>query len=117
MRAVLTFIVLSTPLTALADAPVVEGVDLRRDGETWTISVTVSHPDTGWDHYADGWVVLAPDGSELGYRTLHHPHVEEQPFTRSLSGVTIPDDVTQVVVHADDSVHGRGPGVTVDLPR
>ena len=44
------------------------------------------HPDTGWDDYADGWRVLDMDGNELGMRVLHHPHVDEQPFTRSLSG-------------------------------
>ena len=43
--------------------------------------VTVQHADTGWDHYADAWEVLAPDGTVLGTRTLLHPHTDEQPFT------------------------------------
>lgn len=55
------------------------------------VAVTVEHPDTGWDHYADAWRVLDADGNVLGERILHHPHVNEQPFTRSLRGVTIPD--------------------------
>jgi hypothetical protein len=44
----------------------------------------------------------------LGTRTLYHPHVEEQPLTRSLSGVRIPDGVTSVIVRAHDLEHGYG---------
>lgn len=80
-------------------------------------SVTVRHADEGWDHYADRWEVLHPDGTLLGTRTLYHPHVEEQPFTRELSGVSIPDDISTVVVRAHDAVHGfSGVTQTVTLP-
>lgn len=34
----------------------------------------------------------------LGDRSLLHPHVNEMPFTRSLSRVTIPEDVEAVRV-------------------
>jgi len=61
-------------------ATVIEAV--RIDGRT--VHVTLSHPDTGWDHYADGWEVLDARGARLGLRVLAHPHVDEQPFTRSL---------------------------------
>ncbi len=37
-----------------------------------------------------------------------HPHVEEQPFSRSLKGVEITEDVEDVIVEAHDSVHGYG---------
>lgn len=79
--------------------------------------VTLSHQDEGWKHYADKWDILAPDGTILGTRTLLHPHVEEQPFTRSLSGVQIPQSVQQVIVRGHDSVHQYG-GLTkkVDIP-
>jgi hypothetical protein len=83
----------------------------------YRFSVTVRHEDEGWDHYADRWEVLHPDGTLLGTRTLYHPHVNEQPFTRDLSGVSIPDDITTVVVRAHDSVHGfSGVTQTVTLP-
>jgi hypothetical protein len=52
----------------------------------------------------------------LGERVLLHPHVDEQPFTRSLSGVAIPSDVEQVTVRAHDNVDGWGPEVPVALP-
>jgi len=51
---------------------------------------------------------VAPDGTVLGTRTLYHPHVDEQPFTRSLSGVKIPGSIKEVTVRSYDSVHGYG---------
>ncbi len=87
------------------------------DGST-RFSVTVRHGDEGWDHYADRWQVLAPDGTVLGTRRLLHPHVGEQPFTRSLSGVRIPDGIDRVTIRAGDKVHGLGgKTVTVDIKR
>ena len=74
----------------------------------YSFNVTVRHADEGWKHYADKWDVVAPDGSVLGTRTLYHPHVDEQPFTRSLSGVKIPLGVSEVTIRAHDSVHGYG---------
>ncbi|GJL82922.1 MAG: hypothetical protein DHS20C01_25560 [marine bacterium B5-7] len=71
--------------------------------------VTLEHDDTGFEHYADQWQVLDPDGNVLATRTLFHPHVDEQPFTRSLSGVIIPDSLTRVLIAARDSVHGVAP--------
>ena len=70
------------------------------------IDVTVEHADEGWDHDADAWDVVAPDGTVLGTRTRLHPHETEQPLTRSLSGVAIADDVAEVTIRARDSVHG-----------
>ncbi|MEM8787120.1 MAG: hypothetical protein AAGE76_02560 [Pseudomonadota bacterium] len=112
----LRLLLLLFPVAALAGPAEVVDVQATRQGDTWRFDVTVAHADTGWDHYADGWFVLAPDGTELGYRELLHPHVNEQPFTRSQSGIVIPSDVTEVIVRARDSVHGLGPGVTYSLP-
>lgn len=93
-------------------------VDVKKAGDgSFNFDVTVQHADTGWDHYADKWDVLAPDGTVVGSRTLHHPHVGEQPFTRSLSGTKIPDDIAEVTVRAHDSVHEYGGRtITVKLP-
>ncbi|RED50939.1 hypothetical protein [Aestuariispira insulae] len=71
--------------------------------------VTLRHGDTGWDHYANKWEVLAPDGTILGTRVLYHPHVNEQPFTRSLIGVSVPDGIGVVRIRAFDSRHGSSP--------
>ena len=97
-----TFLLVLLAAPAFAHEPVVENVTVRGD----RVSVTLSHPDTGWDHYADGWEVLDADGNSLGVRELLHPHVDEQPFTRSLSGVVIPDGAVAIFVRARCSVHG-----------
>ncbi len=77
--------------------------------------VTVRHADEGWEHYADRWEVLAPDGRVLATRVLLHPHVTEQPFTRALGGVAIPGDVERVRLRAHDRIHGFG-GRELELP-
>ena len=99
----------STPIPVLADEADVIDVLVRgsRD-QGYRIDVTVQHADEGWDHYADRWEVLSPDGTVLATRVLHHPHVEEQPFTRSLSGVRIPEGIDEIVVRARDSRDGYG---------
>ena len=91
---------------ALADPPVIENATARATADGWRFDVTLSHPDTGWDHYADGWRVLDMQGNELGLRVLFHPHVDEQPFTRSLGGVSIPAGLTEVRIQARCNVEG-----------
>ncbi|QIE57108.1 hypothetical protein G5B40_17680 [Pikeienuella piscinae] len=107
-------------LTTLAVAGEVAVIDAKaeRSGAAWRFDVTVNHADEGWDHYADAWRVIGPDGTVYGERTLLHPHVDEQPFTRSLSGVAIPDGVETVLIEAHDSRHGWGAKVLeLRLPR
>jgi hypothetical protein len=100
--------VLAASPAGAGEADVV-GVEARQSADgTWRFDVTVRHADEGWDHYADRWEVVAPDGTVLGVRELAHPHVTEQPFTRSLGGVAVPDGVGRVTVRARDSVHGYG---------
>ena len=84
---------------------------------SFDIDVTLRHDDTGWDHYANRWEVVGPDGRVLATRVLYHPHVNEQPFTRSLSGVRIPGEFTWVRVRGHDLVHGLGGReVTLSVP-
>lgn len=98
----------------LAEPPKIEQVMTNQsDNGTWRFDVTISHPDTGWDHYADGWRVLDMQGNELAMRVLHHPHVDEQPFTRSVSGVRIPDGVQEVQIQARDLPGGWNDTTTV----
>ncbi|MEQ9260611.1 MAG: hypothetical protein RIG84_16115 [Roseovarius sp.] len=93
-------------LPAFAEAPKIVGVDVEKVGMVWNIHVTLEHPDTGWDHFADAWRVMDAEGNLLGERVLMHPHVEEQPFTRSLSGIVLPDGTREVFVKARCSMHG-----------
>jgi len=88
-----------------------------RSGSDWRFDATLSHADAGWEDYADGWPVPTEDGTVLGKRVLYRPHVEEQPFTRSLSGVAIPDGVTTVSIEARTDVDGwSGTYTPVTLP-
>ncbi|MDX1434802.1 MAG: hypothetical protein R3286_20345 [Gammaproteobacteria bacterium] len=83
----------------------------------WQVDVTLRHADTGWDHYADAWRVVDEQGEVLGTRTLYHPHVDEQPFTRG-HGMRIPAATRRVRVEARDKVHGWSPDrLPVDLDR
>ncbi len=95
--------------TSFAGEADVVGATARQGADgRWDFSVTVRHADAGWDHYADRWDVLSPDGAVLGSRKLLHPHDNEQPFTRSLTGVSVPEGVTRVILRAHDTVHGLG---------
>lgn len=96
------------PGSAGAGLADVVAVDVQCEGRVCRFDVTVRHADTGWDHYANRFEVVAPDGTVIATRVLRHPHVKEQPFTRSLPGVRIPPGVDRVVVRAGDSVHGTG---------
>jgi hypothetical protein len=79
--------------------------ELAADG-SYAFSVTVRSADTGWEKYADAWEIRSPDGAILGTRVLTHPHETEQPFTRSLDSVSVPEGVDTVVIAARDSVEG-----------
>ncbi len=122
---VLTILTLTVLMTGVHAAVVYAGeadvvdVSVQQSGKNkYSFSVTLRHADEGWDHYANKWDVVAPDGTVLGTRVLYHPHVDEQPFTRSLSGLDVPDTVGTVTVRAHDSVHEYGGmTVTVDVPR
>lgn len=102
----ITLALLLLPLPALAAEPIIEQVQVQHSRTRWNFAVTLSHPDSGWEHYADGWEVLDADGNRLGYRLLAHPHQHEQPFTRSLSGVEIPADTSVVFIRAHCLIDG-----------
>jgi hypothetical protein len=92
-------------------------VKVANNQGSYRFDVTLRHGDTGWDHYADGWEVISTSGDVLGKRVLAHPHVGEQPFTRSLSGVKVPQGTSSVSIRAHDSVHGYNKKVfEVKLP-
>lgn len=109
--------VTTTP-TGTADCPVVLEVTFAAtEREVFTVSTTVRSVDIEGVSFADAWEVRDLEGTVLGTRVLAHPHTNEQPFTRSLSNVVIPADVTQVEVAARDSVRGFcGTALIVEVP-
>lgn len=93
--------------TLAGEADVVGATITSLGDGRYRIDATVLHADEGWEHYADRWDVVAPDGTILGSRTLAHPHENEQPFTRSLT-LEIPEGISRITLQANDSVHGLG---------
>lgn len=106
-----------------ADANVLYVKVVQEQDDKWTFHVTVEHPDTGWDDYVNGWNVSLPDGTILKTessseftRTLLHPHLGEQPFTRNQSGIEIPQGVERIIVKAHDLLDGfGGDEVVIDM--
>ena len=99
----------ATALPAIAgQVEIVHTQFILRAG-TWQVFTTFKHGDTGWEHYADAWRVVTETGDVLATRTLFHPHVEEQPFTRSQGGIAIAKDTHIVFVEAHDKEHGWSP--------
>jgi hypothetical protein len=106
--AVLASVLAAWPLAARAGEADVVAASAECAGRVCRFVVSVRHADEGWQHYADRYEVLAPDGSVLATRVLRHPHVTEQPVTRELEGVVIPAGVSRVKVRAHDLVHESG---------
>lgn len=112
----------TTPRTATATAEATFGEEfpdiigaeaVQDDAGAWRFNVTVSSPYDTPQRYADAWRVVDPDGNELGIRILAHDHANEQPFTRSQSGIVIPDEVTEVTIQGRDLINGWGGGELV----
>jgi hypothetical protein len=110
----LTLSLVASPALA-APANVIDVSLTREPAGTFRADVTVRSDETGWNKYADRWEVLTPDGTVLAVRELAHPHVDEQPFTRSQAGIAIPEGIKAVRVRARDSVEGWG-GAEMMIP-
>ncbi|MEZ4736642.1 MAG: hypothetical protein R3E79_56895 [Caldilineaceae bacterium] len=108
--------VVPTAMAEVAVFPNVLAAQLTRNADGFfAIAVTISSPYDTPQQYADGWRVLAPDGTVLGEHTLLHDHANEQPFTRTQQNVIIPSDVLRVTIEGRDRVNGYGGG-TVTVP-
>ncbi len=109
----------AVPDTANADHPDVLAASMQRDDDgSWTLEVTLSSPYDTPERYADGWRVMDEDGEVFGEHTLTHHHADEQPVTRTQSGLQIPDGVDEVTVQGRDTENGYG-GTTlaIQVPR
>jgi len=105
---VVVFLVTSCMPALAGETDVLDVVVACNSESVCRFDVTVKHDDEGWQHYANRWEVLSPDGEILATRVLAHPHDNEQPFTRSLANVSIPSDLLEVVVRAHDLQHEYG---------
>ncbi len=115
-NALLSLLLLSLPITSLAgEADVLSAEVEHLNGDFYRFKVTVQHTDEDWEHFAKAWEVLGPDGTKLGARILQHPHINEQPFTRSMT-ITIPKQINKVTIRAYDLIHEfGGKELTIDI--
>jgi phage tail protein X len=81
---------------------------------SYSFIVTMSSPYDTAERYADAWRVVGDDGVVYGVLELAHDHAAEQPFTRTLTGITIPDTVASVTIQGRDQVYGWG-GETFEI--
>ena len=98
--------------------PDVVAVKVRASGPNlFDFDVTISSTYDTPKRYADGFRVYTPGNEVLGERKLLHDHQDEQPFTRDLYAVKIPQAVKTVLVQARDQKFGYGGKVVeVKLP-
>lgn len=101
----LIIITFSTQSSA-GGADVIDASAMRESNGRYTVSATILHKDEGWKHYVNRFEVLTPDGKLIGARYLGHPHVNEQPFTRSATSVNVPEGINEIRIRAHDNVHG-----------
>lgn len=97
---------LSFATAAGAEAPRVDSASIVREGNGWTVRATIRHPDSGWDHYASGWQVLAPDGTVLGFAEITHPHLEGEPIQEELAGITLPEGIDHLMIRVRCTLDG-----------
>ncbi len=115
-RVLLLSALLLSPAAALAgEADVIRARSTCSEDLVCSFQATIKHDDEGWKHYANAFEVLLPNSEVVATRVLRHPHVKEQPFTRSIEEVKLPAGTSEVIIRARDSVHGHG-GETVTLP-
>ena len=109
MRYTLLFflLVFYSGFCSASDSKILNASAELTSAQKFNISVTVEHADEGWNHYANAWRIYSMDGKLIGERILYHPHVEEQPFTRNLLGVSVPLEVKEVMIVAVCSKTGE----------
>lgn len=117
----LTIVVALTTLSSsparAGDADVIAVRTKRTAPDVYDFAVTVRSKDTGWQRYADRLEAVGPDGAVIASRNLDHPHDDEQPFTRDISGVRVKGTANIVIrVHFKPSGFD-GSTATVVLPR
>ena len=121
MRSAIAFLFASlcvSPVALAGEADVIGATVEHRTGRIYDFDVTVRSQETGWDRYADRIEVLGPDGKVLSTRVLEHPHEQEQPFTRDVTGVDVPRAITEVTIRAHHKPAGYdGATLRVTLPR
>jgi hypothetical protein len=91
---------------ARAEAPRVESASIVQEGAGWTVRALIRHPDSGWDHYASGWQILAPDRTVLALAEITHPHPDGEPIREELTGLQLPEGVDHLLIRVRCTLDG-----------
>lgn len=108
----------ASPLAMAGAADVIAATARQAADGTWSFEVTMRCDDRGADYFCDRFEVLTPTARVVGVRRLLHDHTDEQPFTRDLRGVTVPEGFPRgVVIRGHHNIRGYdGAALKLDLP-
>ena len=88
--------------------PSVVAAEVSGDSDLFTFQVMISSPYASAERHTDAVRVIGDDGVVYGILELTHPHAGQQPFSRTLRDVEIPESVTKVIIEGRDSTYGWG---------
>ena len=86
----------------------------HRGGDLFTFYISVDHNDENWEHYVDRFELLNEKGKIFAVRVLRHPHVNQRPFTRSVTTM-LKEPLNKFSARGHDLVHGYGPATQCNL--
>ena len=85
---------------------------------TLNFEVTMRCDDRGATYFCDRFEILSPSMRVVGVRRMLHDHTDEQPFTRELQGVNVPNGFPRgVLIRGHHNARGYdGATLKLDLP-
>lgn len=99
----------------------VVGVAMSRNlDQTIDLRVTIRSADKGPEHFCDRFEILDPEGRVLHVERIAQPHVNEQPFSVSLTNLRLPEGLERVTFRArmrPDGASGTQRDVKLPAPR
>ena len=111
-------LIFASPLALAGAADVIAATARQAADGTWSFEVTMRCDDSGTAYFCDRFEVLTPTARVVGVRRLLHDHTDEQPFTRDLQGVNVPDGFPRgVLIRGHHNIRGyEGATLKLDLP-
>jgi hypothetical protein len=101
-----------TPVLAQTGEPkfpdVIDVKVTPKGGGRFDVAVTMTSPYDTATRYADAFRIVTLDGAQLGIFVFAHDHATEQPFTRALSNVAVPESIKTIRIEGRDMVSGYG---------
>ncbi len=111
-------LILTSPLAIAGAADVIAATARQAADGTWSFEVTMRCDDRGAAYFCDRFEILTPTARVIGVRRLLHDHTDEQPFTRDLQGVNVPNGFPRgVLIRGHHNIRGyEGATLKLDLP-